>query len=345
MRKKTSAGNQVAAPDRQAHRRARAQTGGVDKDTRHVSPRSGDADLQPRPSYSSARSSPGRITLTTSASPAKRHQQSPPIRRSFTNDQHGQPNGSSRGWSNGLHTNLPPIPASPYASEPSTPASRKSISSSSANGQSSPKEEKQRHNSGNSGAMTDTEDGLLSRSRSKSSSYVPHRSPAPQSLNAAVEMLSLSERRSTSDHGHPSALRPGAAESKPRPSTSSSSSRSKEKRDVIQSPTKNLYTTHGAFWMTRSTSTPPTVNGKTISNPIPNEGESDSLTSMAFLIRLGRGFVGDESTQEPIGRQTYPCLGLGKSPTFPSSCPHRNTRIRVCITVLHQGKVRLIIVF
>jgi len=334
-------------PDRQAHRRARAQTGGADKDTRHVSPRSGDADPQSRPSYSSTRSSPGRIALSTSASPAKRqHQQSPPIRRSFTNDQHGQPNGTtSRGWPNGLHTDLPPIPASPYASEPSTPASRKSTSPSSAkNGKSGPKEQKQRHNSGsNAGAMTDTEDGLLSRSRSKSSSYVPYRSPAPQSLNAAVEMFSLSERRSTSDHGHPLALRPGAAEGKPRPSTSSSSSRSKEKRDVIQSPTKNLYTTHGAFWMTRSTSTPPTVNGKTISNPIPNEGATDSLTTMALLIGLDRGFVGNESTQESIDRQTYPCLGLGKPSTFPS-CSHSNTCIRVC-SMLHRGKARLMIVF
>lgn len=346
MRKKGAASNQVATPDRQAQRRTRAQTGGVDKDTRHVSPRSGNgnADLQSRPSYSSTRSSPGRITATTSASPPKRpHQQSPPVRRSFTNDQHGQPNGTTRGWSNGLHTNLPPIPASPYTSEPSTPASRKSISFSSANGKSSPKEEKQRNNGGNNGAMTDTEDGLLSRSRSKSSSYVPHRSPAPQSLNAAVEMLSLSERRSTSENGHPMALRPGATESKPRPSTSSSSSRSKEKRDVTQSPTKSLYSSHGAFWMTRSTSTPPTVNGKAISSPIPNEGETGSSPSMAFLIRLGRGFVANESTQEPIYRQTYPRLQPGKSITITSSS-HYHARIRVCLFILDQGKLWLMIV-
>lgn len=276
MRKKAATSNQTPTPERQANanRRTRAQTGGVDKDTRHVSPQSGGADLQPRPSHSSVRSSPGRISLSTSANPPKRQQQqSPPIRRSFTNDQHASSNGTARGWSNGLPTHLPPIPASPYASEPSTPAaSRKSISLSSANGKSSPKEEKQRNSGGSNGAMTDTEDGLLSRSRSKSSSYVPYRSPAPQSLNAAVEMLSFSERRSTSDHGHPMVLRPGAAESKPRPSTSSSSSKSKEKRDVTQSPTKSLYPSHGAFWMTRSTSTPPTVNGKVISNPIPNEG-------------------------------------------------------------------------
>lgn len=339
MRKKTSAGNQAATPDRQAHRKARAQTGGVDKDTRHVSPRSDDADLPARPSHSSTRTSPGRITLTTSASHAKRqNHQSPPVRRSFTNDQHGQPNGSTRGWPNGLHTHLPPIPASPYASEPSTPASRKSISLSSANGKSSPKEEKQRHNSASNGAMSDTGDGSPSRSRSKSSSHVPYRSPVPQSLNAAVEMLSLSERRSTSDHGHPMVLRPGAAESKPRPSTSSSSSKSKEKRDITQSPTKSL-TTHGAFWMTRSTSTPPTVNGKTISSPIPNEGESDSLTNTAFLIRLGRGFAGHESTQEPVDWQTYPYRDLRKSSTFLSSCSHSNACIRVCTPIPHQGKV------
>ena len=262
----------------------------------------------------------------------------PPVRRSFTNDQHGQSNGSTRGWPNGLHTNLPPIPASPYASEPSTPASRKSISLSSANGKSSPKEEKQRNKSGSNGAMTDTEDGSPSRSRSKSSSYVPYRSPAPQSLNAAVEMLSLSERRSMSDHGHPMALTPGVVESKPRSSMSSSSSKSKEKRDVTQSPTKSL-TTHGAFWMTRSTSTPPTVNGKSISSPIPNEGELDSLTSMAFLNRLGSGLVGNESTQEPINSQTYSCRGLGKSSILPSSYPHSNACIRVCLPMLHQGKV------
>lgn len=66
------------------------------------------------------------------------------------------------------------------------PASRKSR----------PEEEKQRNNGGNNSAMTDTEDGSRSRSKSKLSSYILHRSPAPQSLNAAVEMLS-------SDHGHP----------------------------------------------------------------------------------------------------------------------------------------------
>ncbi|KAG9316206.1 hypothetical protein JVU11DRAFT_2232 [Chiua virens] len=216
-----------------------------------------------------------------SASPSKKQQQPPPVRRSVTNDYQGQSNGSTtRGWSNGLHTNLPPIPASPYASEPSTPASHKSISLSSANGKSSPKEEKQRHKGVSNGTMTDSEDGSPSRSRSKSSSYIPYRSPAPQSLNAAVEMLSLSERKTASENGHPTVLRPGAAESKPRPSTSSSGSKYREKRDVTQSP-KSIHSAHGgAFWMTRSTSTPPTVNGKTISSPIPNEEASLDMSPL-----------------------------------------------------------------
>ncbi|KAG1813785.1 hypothetical protein EV424DRAFT_1348940 [Suillus variegatus] len=46
------------------------------------------------------------------------------------------------------------------------------------------------------------DDTSPSRSRAKSSSYVPHRSPIPQSLNDPVEMLSLSEPQATSDTGH-----------------------------------------------------------------------------------------------------------------------------------------------
>ena len=314
MRKKNSTSNQVVSPDRQVNRRARAQTGGVDKDIRRVSPRSGDADLQPGTSHST-RSSPGRIALTTSASPAKRQpQQSPPVRRSFTNDQHGQPNGTLRNWSNGLYSNLPPIPASPYASEPSTPASRKSISLGSSNGKSSPKEEKQRPDGGSNAAVANTEDVSLSRSRSKSSSYVPYKSPAPQSLNAAVEMLSLSERRSTSEHGHPAVLRPGAPESKPRPSTSSSSSKHKEKRDLTQSPTKSSHT-HVGFWMTRSTSTPPTVNGKAIGSPIPNEGEFDCLTSVVCLTGRAEASLDMSPLKNRSKGKPIPVVASGSPPS------------------------------
>ncbi|KAG2113820.1 uncharacterized protein F5147DRAFT_650232 [Suillus discolor] len=51
-------------------------------------------------------------------------------------------------------------------------------------------------------ASDTNDDTSPSRSRAKSSSYVPHRSPIPQSLNDAVEMLSLYESQATSDTGH-----------------------------------------------------------------------------------------------------------------------------------------------
>ena len=243
--------------------RARSQTN--DRDTRHVSPRSGGTEPRlSRSSTSSVHHSPGHPGI----GPGKK-QLSPTLRRSFTNDQHGQSN-TSRGWANGHH--LPPIPASPYPTEPSTPTSRKSATPSPASGKLSTKER-----SVINGAATDTEDGSLSRSRSKSSSYIPYRSPVPQSLNAAMEMLSLSERRSTSEHGHFAPLSSVVADT-PRKSTSSTTppkDKSKERRDLSLSPTKSsLGPSHGAFWMVRSSSTPPppTVNGKAISNPVVNQG-------------------------------------------------------------------------
>ncbi|KIJ19117.1 hypothetical protein PAXINDRAFT_8468 [Paxillus involutus ATCC 200175] len=321
MRKKTSGGNGVVTPDRPGYRRSRSQTGGVDKDTHHVAPRSGEGEASlPRPSYSSTRSSPGRILNPATGSPGKKShsQHSPTVRRSLTNDQYA--NGTTRGSrSNGhhTHTQLPPIPASPFASEHSTPASRKSMSPVPSNGKSSVKEkEKQRLNT-SSGAMTDTEDGSFSRSRAKSSSYVPYRSPVPQSLNAAVEMLSFSERRSASDHGHPLALQPGV-ESKPRPSTSSSTpskDKSKEQRDVLQPLTKGLAPTHGAFWMMRSTSTPPMVNGKAISSPIPNEEATLNMSPIKNRA-AGKPIAITASSRSPPVHHRAPTATLA-SGTFP----------------------------
>ncbi|KAG1812552.1 uncharacterized protein BJ212DRAFT_1569642 [Suillus subaureus] len=104
---------------------------------------------------------------------------------------------SHHGWSNGHH--LPPIPASPYTTEPSTPSSRKSLSTPPAKVAASGSTRSSRHKEKDRRPVSDIDDTSPSRSRAKSSSYVPHRSPIPQSLNAAVEMLSLSERRAASD--------------------------------------------------------------------------------------------------------------------------------------------------
>ncbi|KAI6044668.1 hypothetical protein EDC04DRAFT_2889756 [Pisolithus marmoratus] len=270
--------NGADRPDRVGYRKSRSQTSGMD--TRCVSLRSNSSETPfPRVSVSSVRHSPGKISPSSSdAGTSPRKTQTSPIsRQSVRNDQHGQLS-SSRGWMNG--NQLPPIPASPS----STPNSRKSTSPSSPGALSS------RQKSATNGAVSDTEDGSLSRSRSKSSSYVPYRSPVPQSLTAALEMISLSEGRSMSDHGHPSALRLGA-ENMPRKSTSSATppKDKREKRDVPSSPTKSPHgPSYGPFWMVRSTSTPPppTVNGKAISGPVVNQ---EATLSMSPVKNRGTG--------------------------------------------------------
>lgn len=122
-----------------------------------------------------------------------------PARRSISSDTHLYHNGSSK------HSpNLSPIPASPYttdASAHSSPVSRKSTTSTPNSGKSILKvTDKDSPN----GKLTPNGSTRLngsespSRTRSKSSSYVSHRAPQPQSLHAAVELLASSH----SDSGH-----------------------------------------------------------------------------------------------------------------------------------------------
>ncbi|KAK0473133.1 hypothetical protein EDD18DRAFT_1313999 [Armillaria luteobubalina] len=90
-------------------------------------------------------------------------------------------------------SHLPPIPASPYTSEASLSSPKpklKTLTPSS----SSPKlkDDASRHSSINSNPEKSSV-----RARSKSSSYVSHRPQLPQSLNAAVEMLSSTSETAT----------------------------------------------------------------------------------------------------------------------------------------------------
>lgn len=241
------------------------------KDARHVSLRSNEEPPLPRHSLSSTRSSPGRIPAP-GASPAKK---SPTVRRSFSTDQYVHPS-SPHGWSNGHH--LPPIPASPYATEHSTPNSRKSLSTPPAKVTPSGSTRSSRQKEKDKRLASDIDDNSPSRSRAKSSSYVPRRSPIPQSLNAAVEMLSLSERRAASDIGHGLSPSSPPIMDKPRPSTNHSpKEKANEKREIPQTPKLPASNT---FWMTRSTSTPPTVLGKTISSPVLNKEATKNMSAV-----------------------------------------------------------------
>jgi hypothetical protein len=181
-----------------------------------------------RTSQSSTRTS---TKSSNTAPPSPSTATRPAIRRSLSNDQYLQNAGRSRPNGHGLTVQLPPIPGSPYGTEvgtpPGTPKSQKSASSPVVNGKSILKSNSNPNGRANGSTTPTPKPGETrqqqpttpttptTRNRSKSSSYVPHRSPPPQSLNAAVELISQSDtnsnnytsshspnQRSTSDSGH-----------------------------------------------------------------------------------------------------------------------------------------------
>ncbi|KAF9467343.1 hypothetical protein BDZ94DRAFT_1287753 [Collybia nuda] len=119
----------------------------------------------------------------------------------------------------------------------------------------------------------------ISRARAKSSSYVSHRPQPPQSLNAAMELLT-----SHSDSGHgsspksptsPSSIGTGSSSrhdhGNPVVTLQPSTPTKGNKQVVPLSPRRPIPATPngGSFWSGRSASAP-TVAGKGISGPIPN---------------------------------------------------------------------------
>ncbi|KAG7090933.1 hypothetical protein E1B28_010006 [Marasmius oreades] len=130
-----------------------------------------------------------------SLSPASKYangnatKKNPVIRRSFSSDQH---------QTNSLRVQttaqLPPIPGSPYGTDASSKSSSEKLVPSTPRSGNRPKVNKGSPN-GSEGSTNS-----VTRSRSKSSSYVEHRPQLPQSLTAAVELLSS---KSDSGYGSP----------------------------------------------------------------------------------------------------------------------------------------------
>ncbi|KAK0461020.1 uncharacterized protein EV420DRAFT_1267394 [Desarmillaria tabescens] len=197
-------------------------------------------------------------SITPAKSPASTKTKSPPARRSLSNDQYHNTNnlnGSSR-----LHTlaqHLPPIPASPYTSDANLSSPKlKTLTPSS----SSPKlkEDALRRSSNNSTPESSV------RARSKSSSYLSHRPQLPQSLNAAVEMLS-----STSESSHTSnqpCSQTGTSSVQASPTTLDSSAA--EKSGKRGAPSRPIPPPPGDSKTGRNP--PVRINGKEISGPILN---------------------------------------------------------------------------
>ncbi|KAJ6495627.1 hypothetical protein C8R47DRAFT_1115791 [Mycena vitilis] len=205
--------------------------------------------------------------------------QRPDVRRSSSTDQ--QHHSISR-----LPSNLPTIPGSLDNTDvPSSSSSRKTTLSTPPTDPQRPKE------SPNGKARLSSDADSSPRTRSKSSSYVSHRPPQPQSLNAAIELLTSSQ--SESGHGDGSKLaipstptrgknKPPPSPRRPIPPTPTSRSTSAPNvagRRLISAPKLN----HAA------TMEMSPVKNRTAGKPIPVEPRVRSTTELTRTATIGSG--------------------------------------------------------
>ncbi|CCM00835.1 uncharacterized protein FIBRA_02877 [Fibroporia radiculosa] len=296
--------------------------------------------LQNRRSQSSTRSSPGKTGQSGVASNASTNRKSP--RRPGSSSEYQNEGNSGGPLSYPRGHPLAPIPGSPYMSDastrPASPAARKSTSTTSMH---------DRHGKTKEGdrppRRSETLDELsLGRSRSKSSSYLAYRSPQPQSLNAALEMIALSSSqsstststtqekyRASSENGHvgrsttPSLgdatrLRISTDTRNLGINTAPSSPiwpRGKKDRNVVSLSPRRPTPASPPFG-TRSVSTPMPVSlhGKVISSPIPNAEATKNLNPMLNPAA---------ATPVPVGmyrkttRESGASLNTGRYPVLP----------------------------
>ncbi|KAJ7647566.1 hypothetical protein FB45DRAFT_733340 [Roridomyces roridus] len=180
----------------------------------------------------------------------------PEFRRSFTAD---QSNGTLR--IPPLISNLPTIPGSPDNTDvpSSSSSSRKSSTS-------APRPKDKESPNGKPRPNGDASPDSSPRARSKSSSYVSHRPPPPQSLSAAVELLTSTQ--SESGHGSKytdaaSSLGRGTTKLAIPPSTPT-----REKGKAPPSPRRPI----------PATPTGRGVSGRTISSPILNHAATMEMS-------------------------------------------------------------------
>jgi hypothetical protein len=247
--------------------------------------------IQSPPLNPPSRTDPGGRVAHPSSSADKK--QRTPIRRSVSNDQYQSPshNGSCRPH-HSLGQQLPPIPGSPFGTEasPSPSPSRKSITLTPHNGDAKPRVRPKNQSPTVKSSPNGKTNNLdsVARTRSKSSPYASRRSPQPQSLNAAVEMLTSSQ----SEGGHESIQSQLTNETTGTSSLhehdkitvsvwpSSTPTWEKGKRDVPPSPRRPIpaVPSGGNFWSGRSASAA-TLAGKEISGPVLNHGECRDFRS------------------------------------------------------------------
>ncbi|KAF9268778.1 RhoGAP-domain-containing protein [Marasmius fiardii PR-910] len=219
------------------------------------------------------------------------------IRRSLSSDQHH--NGSLRVQT----AQLPPIPGSPYGTDASSKSSSEKLASSTPRSGVHPKSSK--------GSPTGSEGSTnsVTRSRSKSSSYVERRPKLPQSLNAAVELLSQSDSGYSSPSGKTSddksTSMPGMINIRP---SSAHTMELEDKRIVSKSPRRPA----PAMPKGRTVSTP-TIAGKSISAPILNHAATLDMSPVKNRaagqpIPVERHVLVHSTSTSSLSKSTYPAL-------------------------------------
>ena len=186
-------GSKSSGAERAPYRRSRSY---VNEREGAANGRTNGSPLQSRRSQSSTRSSPGR-TQNTPPSPTS------PSRNGGSGKRQTRKSSDHAQQSSGSHSGplafdrghpLTPIPGSPYNSDASAPPSVRDRNSPASTPVSGRRKDSPKKDSPPKGKM---DDPTLSRSRSKSSSYMEYRSAQPQSLTAALEMIVSNSNPST----------------------------------------------------------------------------------------------------------------------------------------------------
>ncbi|KAJ7072517.1 hypothetical protein C8F01DRAFT_250322 [Mycena amicta] len=200
-------------------------------------------------------------------------------------------------------SNLPTIPGSRDNTDVPSSPSRKSTSSTPPNGR--PKD-KPTLNGKPSRPSGDTESSP--RVRSKSSPYVPRRPPQPQSLNAAVEMLTTSH----SESGHTSYkdLASTSSISQPKLAIPSGIPQSK----APPSPRRPIPATPTGFG-SRSLSAP-SIARRGISAPIPNHAATMDMSPVKNRV-AGKPIPVEPRIRSPAQHTQAQTLGTGTHPMLP----------------------------
>ncbi|KAF8160909.1 hypothetical protein B0H34DRAFT_795758 [Crassisporium funariophilum] len=236
----------------------------------------------------------------------------PPMRRSISSEHASNNYTSASKRQNVISIQLTPIPGSPYVSEasaPPSPVSKRSILSnrSETNGKLKVPEEQDSpgRKSLHSEQQSQTPE-TIPRARAKLSSYTSHRPQQPQSLDAALEILSTSQ--SETGHSKKFLMDDSSAASTTHGYGSSNddfpSTPSRRHRDIPPSPSRPIPETPKHR---------PTVGGKGISNPILNHAATlqmspvkDRATGRPVLVEPRANVPGSSIATLVSG--TYPIL-------------------------------------